>query len=80
MAPRKGGVTKDAVTSTRIQRRNGMSVRATSQASGAATATDASATATEIAEVLRNGSRNAGLEKMVTKLPAVKSPALSVKA
>ena len=80
MAPRKGGVTKEAVTSTRIQRRNGMSVRATSQASGAATATEATATATEIAEVLRNGSRKVGSEKMRTKLSKVKLPALSVKA
>src|SRR5690348_9328625 len=34
IAPRNGGVTKEAVTSTRMKRRNGRSVRATSQASG----------------------------------------------
>src|SRR5712675_2333276 len=37
-APRKGGVTKDAVTSARTVRRSGMSVRATSHPMGAATA------------------------------------------
>ena len=34
IAPRKGGVTNDAVTRARISRRSGRSVRATSQASG----------------------------------------------
>ena len=38
MAPRNGGVTNDAVTSRRTVRRSGMSVRATSQPIGAATA------------------------------------------
>ena len=37
MAPRNGGVTKEAVTSARTVRRSGMSVRATSQPIGAAT-------------------------------------------
>ena len=38
IAPRNGGVTNDAVTSARTVRRSGMSVRATSQPIGAATA------------------------------------------
>ena len=38
MAPRNGGVTNEAVTSARTVRRSGMSVRATSQPIGAATA------------------------------------------
>ena len=37
MAPTKGGVTSEAITSVRTVRRIGMSVRATSQPSGAAT-------------------------------------------
>ena len=37
MAPRNGGVTNEAVTSSRTVRRSGMSVRATSQPIGAAT-------------------------------------------
>ena len=37
MAPRNGGVTKDAVTNARTVRRSGMSVRATSHPIGAAT-------------------------------------------
>ena len=37
IAPRNGGVTNEAVTSIRTVRRNGMSVRATSQPIGAAT-------------------------------------------
>ena len=38
MAPRNGGVTNEAVTSARMVRRSGMSVRATSQPIGAAIA------------------------------------------
>ena len=38
MAPRNGGVTNEAVTRIRTVRRSGMSVRATSQPIGAATA------------------------------------------
>src|SRR6184192_1277284 len=38
MAPRNGGVTNEAVTSARTVRPSGMSVRATSQPMGAATA------------------------------------------
>ena len=43
MAPRNGGVTNEAVTSARTVRRSGMSVRATSQPIGAATAQQISA-------------------------------------
>ena len=43
MAPRNGGVTNDAVTRMRTVRRSGMSVRATSQPMGAATAQQISA-------------------------------------
>ena len=37
IAPTKGGVTSEAITSVRTVRRSGMSVRATSQPNGAAT-------------------------------------------
>ena len=57
MAPRNGGVTNDAVTSRRTVRRSGMSVRATSQPIGAATAQQISADRVASAKVVSSGSR-----------------------
>ena len=57
MAPRNGGVTKDAVTSSRTVRRNGMSVRATSQPIGAATAQQMIAEDVASSNVVINGSK-----------------------
>ena len=45
MAPRKGGVTNEAVTSIRMKARPGRSVRATSHAMGVATAQERTPTA-----------------------------------
>ena len=56
MAPRNGGVTNDAVTRMRIVRRSGMSVRATSQPIGAATAQQINAASVASAKVVSSGS------------------------
>src|SRR5664279_4461247 len=58
MAPRNGGVTKDAVTSARITPENGKSVRATSQPIGAATAQQMIADEMAIMKVVTSGSKN----------------------
>src|SRR5262245_21506427 len=80
MAPRKGGVTKLAVIMTRIVRRSGRSVRATSQAIGEATAAAEIATLMQRIRVVTRGSVKAGSEASVTKLASVSVPARSVTA
>ena len=57
MAPRNGGVTNEAVTSRRTVRRKGMSVRATNQPMGAATAQQMIAEDVARAKVVSSGSR-----------------------
>src|SRR6266404_5234241 len=78
IAPRKGGVTKDAVTKARIVWRWGMSVRETSQASGVATAQEAMATLSAMASAVRNGETKLGSLASLTKFPVVRAPLASV--
>src|ERR1700753_692143 len=78
-APRKGGVTKEAVTSARMVCRAGMSVRDTSQLMGAATTQQTTADDTAMIAVVSSGSRKSGSENSVTKFDSVKCRALSVK-
>src|SRR5881227_549982 len=78
MAPRNGGVTNEAVTSARIVRRSGMSVRATSQPIGAATAQQMIAEDVARIMVVTNGSMNVGSVTSFVKLSKVSEPALSV--
>src|SRR5882762_7268021 len=61
IAPRKGGVTNEAVTSIRTVRRNGMSVRATSQPIGAATRQQTTLDEIAMMKVVISGSRKIGL-------------------
>src|SRR5215831_17485579 len=68
MAPRNGGVTKDAVTSARTVRRSGMSVRATSQPMGAATAQQMMLELVARITVVQSGSMNTGSVTSVLKL------------
>ena len=76
MAPRNGGVTNDAVTSSRTVRRNGMSVRATSQPIGAATAQQIRLTEVASVNVVISGSSNVGSLISVAKFPSVNAPSL----
>ena len=77
MAPRNGGVTKDAVTSARTVRRSGMSVRATSHPIGAATTQQTIAELVARTSVVTRGSRKLGSVTSWAKLPRVKPPARS---
>ena len=61
IAPRNGGVTNEAVTSMRTVRRNGMSVRATSQPIGAATAQQMMLDEVAMMTVVISGSTKIGL-------------------
>ena len=79
MAPRNGGVTNEAITSRRTPRCNGMSVRATIQPIGAATAQQIRLTETAMTSVVPSGSTNAGSVNSVAKLASVKLRARSVK-
>ena len=71
MAPTKGGVTSEAITSVRTVRRIGMSVRATSQPSGAATTQQMALTENEMMRVVIRGSTKVGSVKRAAKLPSV---------
>ena len=79
-APRKGGVTNEAVTSARMVCRPGMSVRDTSQPIGAATMQQITAEVVAMIAVVSNGSRKSGLVNSVTKFCSVGYRALSVNA
>ena len=79
IAPRNGGVTNEAVTSARTKPRSGMSVRATSQPIGAATAQQITAELVARITVVMNGSTNTGLTISSRKLASVKAPVLSVR-
>src|ERR1700682_5915849 len=61
IAPRKGGDTKDVGTRMRAVRRNGMSVRATSQPIGAATRQQMMLDEVAMMTVVISGSRKIGL-------------------
>ena len=72
-------MTNEAVTSARIVRRSGMSVRATSQPIGAATAQQMIAEEVARITVVISGSVKVGSVTSWTKLPSVKPPDLSRK-
>src|ERR1700721_1256221 len=80
IAPRKGGVTNDAVTNIRTVRRNGMSVRATSQPIGAATRQQMMLEEVAMMMVVMSGSRKIGLVTSSVKFASVKAPLRSTKA
>src|SRR5258707_548658 len=71
MAPTKGGVTSDSITRVRTVRRIGMSVRATSQPSGAATAQQIALVEKAMMRVVISGSTKVGSVNRATKLPSV---------
>src|SRR5579863_576668 len=79
-APRNGGVTNDAVTSARTVRRSGMSVRATSQPIGAATAQQMMLEEVAMMTVVMSGSRKIGSVTSSVKFDSVKAPLRSTKA
>ena len=72
-------MTNEAVTSARIVRRSGMSVRATSQPIGAATTQQMTADEVARITVVMSGSVKVGSVTSVAKLSSVKPPALSVR-
>src|SRR5215468_4686813 len=74
IAPRNGGVTNDAVTSARMVRRSGMSVRATSQPIGAATAQQMTADEVARITVVTSGSMKVGSVTSLTKFASVNLP------
>ena len=71
-APRNGGVTKDAVTSARMNCRPGMSVRDTSHPIGAATRQQIVAEENAMIAVVSSGSRKSGSVNSVTKFCSVR--------
>ena len=73
-------MTNEAVTSARIVRRSGMSVRATSQPIGAATRQQIVLALTATISVVMSGSTNSGSETRVRKLSSVNARLLSTKA
>src|SRR5436853_81508 len=79
-APTNGGVTSEAITRVRTVRDNGMSVRATSQPSGAATRQQIALVENAMVKVVTNGSKKLGSVNRVTKLPNVAWPSLVEKA
>src|SRR5258707_9715966 len=79
MAPRNGGVTKDAVTSARTVRRSGMSVRATSHPMGAANAQQMTLELVARITVVVSGSTNTGSVTRVLKLSSVNAPLRSTR-
>ena len=79
MAPRNGGVTKDAVTSARTVRRSGMSVRATSQPIGAATKQQIALAELAMMTVVISGSTKVGSLARRVKFSSVKAPVRSTR-
>src|SRR6185369_2161237 len=75
MAPKNGGVTNEAVTSARIVRPSGTSVRATSQPIGAAMAQHSADDDTAMMSVVTMGSRKLGSVAKRRKFSNVKAPA-----
>src|ERR1700736_419975 len=79
IAPRNGGVTNEAVTKARTVRPNGMSVRATSQPIGAATAQQMTADDVAMIAVVISGSRKLGSVNRRWKFSKVNARVRSVK-
>src|SRR3954470_15343749 len=79
IAPRNGGVTKEAVTSARTTRLHGMSVRATSQPIGAAKAQQITLDDTAMITVVISGSTNVGSVNRRPKFDSVNAPSRSTK-
>ena len=79
MAPTKGGVTSEAMTSVRMVRASGMSVRDTSQPSGAATRQQIALTEQAMIRVVTSGSTKVGSVNSVAKLASVKPPSFEVR-
>jgi hypothetical protein len=79
MAPRKGGVTKEAVTRARTTPRPGRSERATSQARGVAIRQDRSPTPSAIPIAMRKGRRSVGSVRSAAKLARVNRPVPSTR-
>ena len=79
IAPRKGGVTNDAVTRARTVRRSGMSVRATSQPMGAANTQQMMLELVARISVVISGSTKTGSVTSVLKLSSVKAPERSTR-
>src|SRR3978361_2314280 len=67
-APRNGGVTNEAVTSARMNRRPGISVRDTSHPIGAATTQQKNADVVAMIAVVSKGSRKSGSVKSFTNV------------
>src|SRR5947209_16054822 len=80
IAPRKVGVTNEAVMSARTMRRAGMSERAASQAIGAAMIVDREPTQVATIRLVRNGASRVGSVKRRAKFSRERNPALFVKA
>src|SRR4051794_20536259 len=80
MAPRKGGVTNEAMTRKRTARRSGMSLRDTSQPIGAATRQQIRLEETARTKVVTSGSTNARSVKSSRKFARVGLPARLEKA
>lgn len=79
MAPTNGGVTSEAITRVRTVRRIGMSLRATSQPSGAATRQQSALTEKAMIKVVISGSTKLGSVNRATKFARVGWPALSLR-
>ena len=80
IAPRNGGVTNDAVISTRMSPRAGMSERETIQAIGAATIVESKPTQVATMRLMRSGATNVGSVNSRSKFVSDGAPVLSVKA
>ena len=80
MAPRNGGVMKEAVTRLRMKRWPGMSVRATSQASGVATTQEKKPTHAAMAQEMKKARRIVASVNRRARLANVGEPALVVSA
>ncbi len=74
MAPRKGGVTNEAVISARTMRRAGMSERATSQAIGAAISVERQPTQVATVRLIRSGASSVGSLNSCLKLASDGAP------
>src|SRR5437868_15525265 len=79
-APTNGGVTSEAITRVRTVRDSGMSVRATSQPSGAATTQQSALVENAMVKVVTSGSKKLGSVNRVTKLARVAWPSFEEKA
>src|SRR5262249_59063810 len=79
IAPRKGGVTNEAVPSARTAPPSGMSLRATSHPIGAAKAQQITLDETAMMTVVMSGSTNVGSVASRAKFSSVNVPSRSTK-